>query len=231
MTDPTNPIAPAGTGQVGCWNHVGTRGDSSCPELVQYIHCRNCPVYSAAAADRLDVDLPADYLAQSTGLVAQQKTIAPPLTRSVVVFRIGAEWLALPTAIIQEIVGSRPIHALPHRRDRVVLGLANIRGQLLACAALRQILHLNDDAPPEREKPQVHARMLVTRQGGTSTVYPVDEVYGVQRFPPEDQISVPKAVTAHVKAVLSWQAKSVSLLDEESLLSTVNRSLALATKI
>ena len=34
-----------------CWNRIGVRGDGSCPELKQYVHCRNCPVYSAGAAD------------------------------------------------------------------------------------------------------------------------------------------------------------------------------------
>ena len=33
-----------------CWNRIGVRGDRSCPELKQYVHCRNCPVYSAGAA-------------------------------------------------------------------------------------------------------------------------------------------------------------------------------------
>ncbi len=33
-----------------CWNRIGVRGDGSCPELKRHIHCRNCPVYSAAAA-------------------------------------------------------------------------------------------------------------------------------------------------------------------------------------
>jgi len=231
MSDSPIPAAPVGTRIVDCWNRIGARGDASCPDLVQHIHCRNCPVYSAAAAEQLDIDLSAEHLAQSTRHVARQKTVAAQHTRSVVVFRIGAEWLALPTAIIREIVGPRPIHALPHRRDGAVLGLANIRGQLLACAALRQILQLDDATPQERKKYPADARMLVTLQDGACTVYPVDEVYGVQRFPPQDLVAVSNAATAHVKAVLTWQVKLVSLLDEDLLLSTVNRSLASATAI
>ena len=231
MNNPPIPAAPARTMIADCWNRIGVRGDSSCSDLVRYIHCRNCPVYSASTAARLDTDLSAEYLAQSTRHVAREKTAAAQHTQSVVIFRIGAEWLALPTAIIREVVGPRPIHALPHRRDGVVLGLANIRGQLLACASLRQVLRLDDATPQERKKHLEDARMLVTLQGGTCIVYPVDEVYGVQRFAPQNLAAVPKAATAHVKAVLTWQAKSVSLLDEELLLSTVNRSLALATAI
>jgi chemotaxis-related protein WspD len=231
MSNSLSPAVPARTTTAGCWNRIGVRGDSSCPELARYIHCRNCPVYSATAADQLDIERSAEDLAHATRRVAREKTVAAPHTQSVVVFRIGAEWLALPTAIIREIVGPQPIHALPHRRDGVVLGLANIRGQLLVCAALRQILQLDASPPQERTKHPADARMLVTLQGGACTVYPVDEVYGVQRFPPQDLVAVPKAAATHIKAVLTWQAKSVSLLDEELLLSTVNRSLALATAI
>ena len=36
-----------------CWNRIGVRGDRSCPELVQYTHCNNCPVFAAEAVSRL----------------------------------------------------------------------------------------------------------------------------------------------------------------------------------
>jgi chemotaxis-related protein WspD len=212
-----------------CWNRIGVRGDASCPELARHIHCRNCPIFSAAATELLDAPLSGDDLAQATGHVARAKPVGAASTQSLLVFRIGAEWLALPTAIIREIAGPRPIHALPHRRDGVVLGLANIRGQLLVCAALGRILKLEDSGMPARGVAE--ARMLVTLQGNAGTVYPVDEVFGVQRFPPHELVAVPGAGTVHVRAVLSWQAKSVSLIDEDLLLSTVNRSLASATAI
>ena len=30
-----------------CWNRIGISGDRSCPELVQHVLCRNCPVFEA----------------------------------------------------------------------------------------------------------------------------------------------------------------------------------------
>lgn len=212
-----------------CWNHIGVRGDSSCPQLATHIHCRNCPVYSAAATTLLDASLGAEDLAAATREVARPKTVTAANTHSVVIFRIGAEWLALPTAIVREIAGPRPIHALPHRRDGVVLGLANIRGQLLVCAALGRILNLEE--PSHSASDDGEARMLVTTQGGASTVYPVAEVFGVQRFAAHDLAPVPAVATVHVSGVLSWQAKSVSLINPDLLLSTINRSLASAIAI
>jgi len=44
-----------------CWNEIGVRGDRSCPRLKEHGHCRNCPVFSSAAAVRLDAQLPTDY--------------------------------------------------------------------------------------------------------------------------------------------------------------------------
>jgi chemotaxis-related protein WspD len=212
-----------------CWNRIGVRGDSSCPELSRHIHCRNCPIYSTAATEMLEVPLSSDDLTHATRHVARAKPVVAAKSQSFVVFRIGAEWLALPTAIIHEIARPRPIHTLPHRRDGVVLGLANIQGQLLVCAALGQILKLDDTGAPAQGA--ALPRMLITRQGNAHTVYPVDEVRGVQHFLPDEMLAVPRAGAAHVRAVVSRQTESISLVDEDLLLSTVNRSLASATAI
>lgn len=205
-----------------CWNRIGVRGDGSCAELAAHVHCRNCPVQAKAAAALLEAEPAAGDIAEATRHVARAKAVAAENTQSVVIFRIGPEWLALPTAVVREIAGRRPIHALPHRRDGIVLGLANIRGQLMVCAALERVLGL-EGGGAARE-----GRMLVTAQGAAGTVYPVDEVFGVQRFAAAELVAVPGA-TVHVRAVLSWQARPVSLVDEELLLSTVNRSLSSAT--
>ena len=208
-----------------CWNRIGVRGDGSCPELETHIHCRNCPVYSAAAARLLDAPLPAEQLAQATRYLAEAPPMPVENTLSVVIFRVGEEWLALPTSVVQEIVGSRTIHSLPHRRDGALLGLASIRGELLVCFALGRILKIDAGSAPA-----TGARSLVLRQAGTRSVYPVDEVYGIQHFPPHE-LQTAFAGDVYRTGVLSWQSKSVSLLDEQLLLSTVNRSLALATTI
>jgi chemotaxis-related protein WspD len=213
-----------------CWNRIGVSGDMSCPELRKHIHCRNCPVYSAAAVELLDRDIPADYLDECTHHVAQQKPEAAGDTQSVVVFRIGSEWLALPTAVFKEIVGIRPVHSVPHRRNGVVLGLANIRGELLICISLGQILRLDETAESKNEKLRsAHARMLFIQHQGLRAVCPVDEVFGIHRFRPRELMSVPatlaKATTTYTKGVVSWPQGAVGLLDEDLLFYTLNRGL------
>ena len=113
-----------------CWNKIGVMGDSSCGELAQVVHCRNCPVYSAAGARLLDRPLPADYRREWTEHFSRAKAPATQGKISAVIFRIGQEWLALPTRVFQEITERRVIHSLPHRRNGIVLGLINIRGRI-----------------------------------------------------------------------------------------------------
>src|SRR5579872_4617099 len=123
-----------------CWNRIGVHGDRSCPELKRYVHCRNCHVFSAGAAERLEGDPPGNYLAEWTRHFGEPRPAADSKTHSFVIFRVGAEWLALPTSVVTEVADSRPIHSLPHRRNSAVLGLVNVRGELLVCVSLGRVL-------------------------------------------------------------------------------------------
>jgi chemotaxis-related protein WspD len=213
-----------------CWNRIGVSGDTSCPELKKHIHCRNCPVYSAAAIELLDRDLPANYLDECTRHIAQQKPEAADDTQSVVAFRIDSEWLALPTTVFKEIVGIRPVHPLPHRRSGVVLGLANIRGELLVCISLRQILRLDDTAESKDEKLRTaDVRMLFIEHESLRVVCPVDEVFGIHRIRLRELLPVPatlaKSTTTYTRGVVSWPQGAIGLLDEDLLFYALNRGL------
>src|SRR5580658_8237967 len=137
MSQPANSVPSLTQSAISdCWNKIGVRGDSSCPELQQYFHCRNCPVYSSAAVQLLDAPLPPDYRSRAALAIARSTTPVAFDTHSAAIFRLRSEWLALPTAVLKEIVSLRPIHSMPHRRDGMLLGLANIRGELLPCFSL-----------------------------------------------------------------------------------------------
>src|SRR6266700_2012467 len=114
-----------------CWTAIGVRGDGSCPELKQYVHCRNCPVYSAGAMQVLDGEAPVDDLVRRTSHLAEPEHVKELNTQSIVIFRVGSEWLALPAPCVTEVANLRPIHRLPHRPSGMLLGLASVRGELL----------------------------------------------------------------------------------------------------
>jgi chemotaxis-related protein WspD len=214
-------------GIVDCWNKVGVEGDGSCPELKGFIHCRNCPVYSNAGLQVLNRTLPAGYRQEWTEYFADKKSPAAGSKISVIIFRVGAEWLALPTRAFQEVAEPRPVHSIPHRRHGVLLGLVNIRGELLLCVSMGRLLGLDQGASAERLR-TYYDRLFVVLWDGKRLVFPADEVHGIHRFHSEEVTSPPttiaKADLTFTRGVFSWQERMVGLLEPELLFSTLNRS-------
>jgi chemotaxis-related protein WspD len=214
-----------------CWNRVGIHGDLSCARLVQHVHCSHCPVYSAAALDRLDLVPPHGYLEAWTRLVAHAQAPAESDTRSVLLFRIGSEWLALDPATLDEVAALRRIHALPHRREGVLRGLVNIRGKLVACVALERILGIErSEARIEQQQHFGGGRMLVLVHEGQRAVCVADEVHGLHRFHPGVLSAGPPTLARtqapYTQAILPWEMHRAALLDSVLLFHTINRSLA-----
>jgi len=215
-----------------CWNTIGVRGDASCKELVQHVHCRNCPVHSSAAAHLLDRESPADYIAHWTEQARQAKGSADKAAISVLIFRVESERLALPTRALTEIASARRIHSIPHRSNGAVLGVANIRGELLVCLSLHHLLSVQTSAGAAAdEKKQGEAgRLLVIHRDGRRAVCPVDEVHGIERVFENALGPVPATVrgaaAAYTRALLTWREHTVGLLDEQVLFQGVDRSVA-----
>ena len=212
-----------------CWNTIGVRGDRSCPELRQYVHCRNCPVYSAGARRLLDADAPAGYRAEQTDHFAKRKPAAGLVMNSVVIFRIGAEWLALPASCVKEVAELLPIHSLPHRQSGAILGVASVRGELLACMSLGCVLGLDESAGGTQGRLTVHRRLLVLRHEQVRAVCPVDEVHSLHRFHPQDLDEVPatvsRATATYSNGLLLWQGHAVGVLDAELVFHTLKRTV------
>jgi chemotaxis-related protein WspD len=221
-----------------CWNRIGVHGDRSCPELSGHVHCRNCPVFSAAARTLLDVPAPASSQQNATEHFARSARADDGLpagadTQSVIVFRLRAEWYAIRTAVCLEIADLRPIHSLPHRRDGAVLGVANVRGGLLVCISLAVILGVtvqSEAVPAQSRRRAAMPRLLVARSTAGAVVFPVDEVQGTERFCARDLKDVP-ATVAHARATYTQALvplgdKKVGLLDEQLLFYAVERALA-----
>lgn len=229
QADKPQSDAPGEVQLQDCWNSIGVGGNATCRELTKYIHCRNCPVFSSAAARLFDRVPSSDYLQYWTEHFAEPKQERTAGKLSLVVFRLASEWLALPTPVLQEVAESRVIHSLPHRRRGTLLGLANIRGELLICVSLGGLLGLERTA--KRDQPRlVHARLLVSRWEGCRLAFPVDEVGGIHRCAPQELKESPatilKSGATFTRGVLSWREKSVGCLDEALLFPALNRQLA-----
>jgi len=214
-----------------CWNKIGVRGDASCPELKLHVHCRNCPVHASAAAELLRSAPPGDSFADRTRHFAQPKQVEEGGTESVVIFRLDAEWLALPTAVVKEVANPRPVHSLPHRRNGLVLGVTNVRGELLISASLGIILGLQPPTDPARTASRTsYVRLLVLRRDEVRAVCLVDEVHGIHRFHPRQLKEVPttlaRATARYSTKLLPWNGRSVGVLDDQLLFDTLRRRVA-----
>lgn len=220
------PAAAPTTELQDCWNKIGVYGQGTCPELERHIHCRNCPVYSRAGGLLLDRPLPEGYRQEWTRHFGKLKNLTTSGRTSALLFRLGPEWLALPTQAFQEVAERRLIHSLPHRRQGIVLGLANIRGELVICASLGRLLGI--EKVQRKAARTVYDRLLVCNWEGKRLAFPVEEVFGIYRFETHQLQPVPATVApgqSFSRGILLWQERAVGFLDADQLFSTLNRSL------
>lgn len=220
-----------------CWNRIGVRGDSSCERLAGYVRCLNCPVFELAAAKLLDQPMPlvdlSTHAAPAPTQAAQRgsRQDAREAGESFLVFRIGREWLGLPTRIFRQIVQTRTVHTLPHRQHRAVLGVVNVQGELLVCLSLAHLLGFEPDTADTRDdRTRLDLpRLLVVARDDAHAVFPVDQVDGVQRFSSSTFRAPPATLShsaaVHTRALAPWRGVSVGLLDADALFDTLNRSL------
>ncbi len=124
----------------------------------------------------------ADYERRSLAHVAglPEQLDAPGLWRGVG-YRIGSHRLASGFDEVVEILPLPPVTPVPGAQPWM-LGVANIRGNLLPIVDLKQFL--------EGERTVLHEsqRVLIVRQGGGDVAITIDELYGQRSFVEEQRI-------------------------------------------
>ena len=197
-----------------CWNHIGVWGDRSCPELLKVVHCHNCPVFAGAGRRFLDAPSPDGYAQEWAERLAPPIEEAATDLQSVLIFRLGEEWLALPAQVLLEVAGPRPIHRIPHRAG-LLAGLVNIRGELYLCARLAQLLGIR------AEDGGSGGRLIVVERDGERWVFPVEEVDQVYRFSTAELSGAPatlaRAAARLTQGVFVWRERSIGYLDAARL--------------
>lgn len=165
-----------------CWNRIGVSGDQSCPKLERHVHCRNCEVYSGAAQRNLQRPVDAGYREQWAGHFRQPAARREESDQSVLVFRIGREWLALPAAAIGSVAPLAPCHRLPHRARAGLLGIVNVAGKLTPMMSLGALLGIDDQQSLAASGRHIFARLMVMQWEGQSFALPVADLHGIARF-------------------------------------------------
>lgn len=171
------------------------------------------------------------YIAEWTELLqAPRTTTVQKETDSIVIFRLGEEWLGMSTLIFHEVAERRSVHKIPHRSSPTLMGLTNFRGQLRICIDMHKFLEIAPgDQTSKKTSSVVYQRMVAIQQDDDFWIFPVDEVLGIHRFDMTKQTNVPvtvsKSTANYMKGVIAWRDFQVNLLDEGLLLYSLKRSL------
>ena len=179
-----------------------------------------------------DREVPEDYLRACTAQVAAKQKVTEVGTKSVVIFSIATEWLALPTNAFQEVVEECVVRTVPHHRGGILRGLVNVRGELLLCVSLGVLLGLDKAAKAQQtEQRSSRGRLLICNRKGDRLTFFADEVCGLHRYQPRDLRDVPatlgKAVAGtYIVGLLPWHDRTVGCLDDELLFYALNKGLA-----
>lgn len=169
-------------------------------------------------------EVPTGYTEESTQRVAAPRAQERPGTESVFLFRLGQEWLALPTAAFERVVATTAVHPVPHRRGGILLGIGSVAGDLLPIASLASLLEINADPSPAAT-----ARIVVLHWKRQRLALPVDEAYGVYRFHPDELQRPPGTLhtaTAFTAAVLPWRGYVVAYLHIERVVQRLVEGIA-----
>lgn len=221
--------SPRSAGIDDCWNRIGVQGDGSCPRLDVHIHCRNCPVFTRAATELLDRPLAEDYLAERTREIGLSQPAVESGGIVALVFRLGGEWLALPAKVCLEVTENLRPHTIPSRRNGLVLGLVNVRGELVISVSLDRLFGiLSGNA--EGGTIGGGQRLVIIEKYKSRFAFPVLEVSGLRTVLPSEIEAIPATLASspehYVRDIFTHHARSVGLIDDELLFFALNRSLA-----
>lgn len=214
-----------------CWSRIGvwSPDGASCPELKRFVHCRNCNHYSAAGRRMLERTMPRDYRREWTERYAQEQRVAEKTNHSVLVFRLGDEWLALESRYVKEITQTRKIHSLPHRSDKLVKGLINIRGELKLCISIGTLLKLEKARDSYTTDHEILERMILIESEQQSFIFPVSEVHGILHYTDHELQSLPATLAntrnKFSRGIVAWNARHVGIIDHELLFYALGRGL------
>lgn len=213
-----------------CWNKIGVfrKGRKSCARLAGLGHCLNCEQYANSGRRLLNRPLSDDYRRELSERFRQPTSHqAQKSTKSAFVFRTGEEWLGIKSSLIQEVVDMGPIHSIPHKGNRVLRGIVNIRGHLELCVSLGGVLRIDPDT--KRQGIPTPERLIVAAKAGQSIVFPVSEVLGPVPYSASAlkplPITVSGAKAVYIKGILNVGNREVGVLNEAMLFRILARNL------
>jgi chemotaxis signal transduction protein len=155
------------------------------------------------------------------------------VTASALVFRVGAEWLALPTAVFDRVADVQAVHSLPHRRGGMSAGLVTVGGDLVVHLSLAALLGIDADAAAAGGADSRHGvarRLVVLADHRGRIAITVDEVWEVHHYHATELRPVPstlaRALVSYATGILHVEGRIVGSLDGGRVMDALSRALA-----
>ena len=174
----------------------------------------------------LDRPLPPQEIEENTALVSTAVESRSVRMRSVLVFMIGPERLALEADDTHRVVPHCVIRRVPHRTNETFLGLANVAGELAPVAALGAALGISGAGSP--------SHFVLIGSARARWAFGVDRLGGVRRVDERRVVAAPTTVRHAVDGCTKYLTPIVSdghedlvaVLDADKLVARLGRSLA-----
>jgi len=214
-----------------CWNTIGVwrKTDKKCEKLSDVIHCYNCDVYSNAGRSLLNRESPEGYTNEWADILAEQKTEQSSGMQSAIVFRLGAEWLALPVMVVNEISLLKNIYAIPHNKNNAIKGMVNIRGELVICMSLGNLFGI--EKPNEELIDEEHSinRLIMIREKKGHVVFPVSEIDGIIHYNPAKLSPAPDTIKSSTSnfiiGISNSNERNIGCIDHTALIEKIAGTL------
>lgn len=130
-------------------------------------------------------------------------------------FRLGQEWYVIEMGFLQETIPSVRISRLPRSKE-FLLGMMNVRGNLVLMVDLARLLHVGATQVDERSK------VVLLKTGEDITGFPVDEIQEVIELDTgraQDSIATIKGIEAEfIKGLFRHKDKYLVWIDIERVL-------------
>jgi chemotaxis-related protein WspD len=152
---------------------------------------------------------------------------------SVLVFRLGTEWLALPTPLLDRVAAVSPVHALPHRRSGAPAGLVNVGGDLVVHVSLAGLLGVSAERASsghDDARRRIVRRLVVLVDARGRLAMTVDEVWGIHhhdqgRFRPVPP-TLARAELSFTNAMIDVEGRTVGCLDAPRVMDALSVALS-----
>ena len=201
MSKISNKISPS----ANCWSKIGVWStvEEKCSQLADYVHCRNCPVFTNIGHSVFEKSAPSGYLSEWRKDIAAKAIKDDENRNSVLVFRVSNEWFALPAKVLNEVANEREIHRIPRNLNRYISGIVNINGEIKICYSLNTLLDLNAVIEHDNdENKHIPRRLIVVEFAEIDYVFLVDEVIGLHWYSDSDVVPVPATLEAENSLLL-----------------------------